>query len=83
VSAEVKPVDHVRWALPKVWPERRRALTQVSESTDLEAPPFPSDSANARGFFGARDAKANELQAASQASLLSLHDRVPHSYGEA
>ena len=75
-------VDHVRWELPQVWPERMRALTQVSESTYLEAPPFPSDSAYARCSFGARDAKANELQAAAQASLHRLAEGVPHGIGE-
>lgn len=74
--------DHAPWALPKVWPERMRILTQVSESTYFEAPPFPLDPAYARCSVGARDAKANELQAAAQASLLSLQDGVPHSYGE-
>ena len=75
-------VAHVRWELPQVWPERMRALTQVSESTYLEAPPFPSDPAYARCSFAARDAKANELQAAAQASLLRLVEGVPHGIGE-
>jgi hypothetical protein len=75
-------VDHVRWELPQVWPERMRALTQVSENTYFEAPPFPSDSAFARCSFGARDAKANELLAAAQASLHSFVDGVPHGFGE-
>jgi hypothetical protein len=75
-------VAHVRWELPQVWPERMRALTQVSESTYLEAPPFPSDPAYASCSFGARDAKANELQAAAQASLHPVVEGVPRGIGE-
>jgi hypothetical protein len=63
-------VAHVRWELPQVWPERMRALTQVSESTYLEAPPFPSDPATAllkrqlhRGA-GQDDGRAGEEQGA-------------------
>lgn len=75
-------VDQVRWELPRVWPERMRAMTQVSESTYLEAPSFPSDPAYARCGVGPRDGKANELSAAAQASLASLVVGVPHGYGE-
>jgi len=75
-------VDHVRWELPQVWPERMRVLTQVSESTYFEAPPFPSDPAYATCSAGARDLKASDLRAAAQSSLHTFIDGMPHGFGE-
>lgn len=81
-GADAAIVDQVRWEFPEVWAERTRALTQLSEGTYLEAPPFPSDPAYARCGVGPRDARANELITAVQASVVSRAEGMPRGYGE-
>jgi hypothetical protein len=76
-STDAATIDRVAWGLPKVWPPTIRTGTRISESTFFDAPPFPADPAYARCDVPAREAKAAELEQASQDALYEKPPSLP------
>jgi hypothetical protein len=63
-------VDHVRWALPRVWPERMRVGTQVSESTYLR---ISAKAISPSGVFDHPRSEAAERPTRGSGSLPDHH----------